>query len=211
MVEEPSLTPRAAAARLGLPASTLRAYATEFQPLLSAGAKGPSASQDRTFRHRRYSDADLVVLRRAQALLESGLSYPAAREQLGHVSRDVAGARRLTSNQSVGRTRPASNPAKAGEAGSPAPGDSGASRGLEAARAQELVVLEELASRLQSIESTLAEHGKQLLEIGAHLTSRSEKSVQQEPAPREPLQQDFIEALRKQRRGLLGWLARWLS
>ena len=145
MFEKLTVTPREDAARLGIPASTLRAHATEFQPLLSADARDTSPGQDRTFRHRRYSPADLVVLSRSQTLLESGLSYAAAREQLGLPSREMARARRLASNRSVRRARPPTN--RTTEQNAP--------------RGQELAALAELASRLRAIESTLAEHGQQ--------------------------------------------------
>ena len=140
MFEGPSLTPREAAARLGIPASTLRAHATEFQPLLSADARDTSPGQDRTFRHRRYSQADLDVLSRAQTLLESGLSYAAAREQLGLPSREVTRARQLASNRSVRRARPPSN----------------RTTKQDAPRAQELAALAELASQATTWTARLA-------------------------------------------------------
>ena len=92
------------------------------------------------FRHRRYSQADLDVLSRAQTLLESGLSYAAAREQLGLPSREVTRARQLASNRSVRRARPPSN----------------RTTKQDAPRAQELAALAELASQATTWTARLA-------------------------------------------------------
>jgi DNA-binding transcriptional MerR regulator len=78
--------PSEAAEQLGIPPSTLRTYAFQFRAILSpeAGAEPPAAG--RGFRHRRYTEADLVVLRHAMLLLGDGLSYRAVLARLGRVA-----------------------------------------------------------------------------------------------------------------------------
>ncbi len=74
-------TPRQVASLLGVPASTLRSYAVEFSDLLSAAARGTTGGTG-SYRHRRYTAADVALLERAKVLLAAGLSYRAVAAQL---------------------------------------------------------------------------------------------------------------------------------
>lgn len=77
-----SYRPREVAELLGVPPSTLRTYAATFGQLLSEEAR-PDGGHGKGFRHRRYGEADLRVLREAKNLLDAGMSYQAALSRLG--------------------------------------------------------------------------------------------------------------------------------
>jgi hypothetical protein len=96
------LTPAEVAELLGIPPSTLRTYAAAFGRLLSRDAQGDSSVEGRAFRHRRYSQDDLVVLTRAKSLLDAGMSYRLA---LAHLLGGGAMAN-VASEPQRSRTRP---------------------------------------------------------------------------------------------------------
>lgn len=120
--EERYHPPREAARLLGIPPSTLRTYATEFATLLSTEA-GPIITEGSgRSRHRRYTDEDLVTLRRIKDLLEAGLSYEVARRQLG-----VRSAGRVERR----RRRPTERRLAPPDVLSPAPGEPAPQRSAE--------------------------------------------------------------------------------
>jgi DNA-binding transcriptional MerR regulator len=75
--------PGEVAAILGIAASTLRTYAFQFRGILSPDAAADPPSSGHGFRHRRYTEADLVILKRATELLADGLNYRAVLQRLG--------------------------------------------------------------------------------------------------------------------------------
>ncbi|HEX5416101.1 MAG TPA: MerR family transcriptional regulator [Chloroflexota bacterium] len=85
--------PREVAEFLGIPSSTLRTYAANFGSLLSDRAR-PDEGDGKGYRHRRYDDADLRLLREAKELLDAGMSYQAALHRLGGESLPRPTARR---------------------------------------------------------------------------------------------------------------------
>lgn len=76
------LRPAEAAARLGMPPSTLRLYATKFAEFLSPAAASPPVSPDGRPAPRLYTAQDLALLARAKELLARGLTYDQARQAL---------------------------------------------------------------------------------------------------------------------------------
>src|SRR5205085_10635038 len=84
---------------------TLRTYAAEFAPILSPGARGTPSGPKAEFGHRRYTVSDLGVLKQVKALLDNGVSYRAARSQLGGELETPVRPRRLV--------RPARSPREA--------------------------------------------------------------------------------------------------
>ncbi len=81
MVEE-LLKPARAAEKLGMPPSTLRVYSTRFAELLSESAGKPPPYPDGKAGHRVYTSRDLAVLGKAKELLEQGLTYEQALEEM---------------------------------------------------------------------------------------------------------------------------------
>ncbi len=74
--------PAEAANALGVPASTLRLYSVRFGSLLSATAARPVERAGGKPGFRVYTEQDLAVLREGKALLERGLTYEEALQQL---------------------------------------------------------------------------------------------------------------------------------
>jgi DNA-binding transcriptional MerR regulator len=73
--------PREVALALGIDGSTLRLWSKEFAELLSpAATRSPTA--DGAPAQRRYTEADLEVLRRIRTLLDQGLRYDEVRRRL---------------------------------------------------------------------------------------------------------------------------------
>lgn len=72
------MLPKDAAERLGIAKPTLRKWAAEFGPWLSAEAGQPEVGHDR-----RYSESDIALLQRIKSLLAERYSYEQIREQLG--------------------------------------------------------------------------------------------------------------------------------
>jgi len=78
MASEQNLKPGEVAARLGVSASTLRRWSTAFAPHLSAQAGESTAADSGGHAHRRYTEADVAVLRSVKAALARGQSYEQA-------------------------------------------------------------------------------------------------------------------------------------
>jgi len=79
---EELLKPAAAAERLGLRPSTLRVYSARFAELLSESAGNPKPFPEGKAGHRLYTSRDLTVLGKAKELLEQGLTYDQALEEM---------------------------------------------------------------------------------------------------------------------------------
>jgi DNA-binding transcriptional MerR regulator len=75
--ESPFLTPQDVTKTLDISSATLRRWADEFADYLSS-----KAASDQGRSHRRYSDKDLDTLRVVKELMNSGLTYDQARQQL---------------------------------------------------------------------------------------------------------------------------------
>lgn len=75
--EAPFLTPQDVTKALDISPATLRRWADEFSDYLS-----PKAASGHGRSHRRYSDEDLDTLRVVKELMNSGLTYDQARQQL---------------------------------------------------------------------------------------------------------------------------------
>lgn len=75
--EQILLTPQAAAGELDVSPATLRRWADEFGDFLS-----PVASPGERRGHRRYTEADMDVLRQVKQLLAEGLTYEQVRQRL---------------------------------------------------------------------------------------------------------------------------------
>ncbi len=74
--------PAEAAAALGVPPSTLRLYSVRFGPLLSEAAAHPVERAGGRPGFRMYGEQDLALLREGKALLERGLTYDEALQEL---------------------------------------------------------------------------------------------------------------------------------
>lgn len=85
----PRYLPHEVAELLGIPPSTLRLYAAQFDPLLSPSARRDPLEPGPPYRHRRYTLEDVALLERARRLVEAGLSYQQARRQLAGEAPDL--------------------------------------------------------------------------------------------------------------------------
>jgi len=103
--------PREVAEALGLAPSTLRIYAARFQDLLSPDARPARPDDGRRARHRRYTSDDVVVLQRAKALLDAGLTYDAVSRQIKGDGDPIAIQWQTTVSSSVRRRRSAADAA----------------------------------------------------------------------------------------------------
>ena len=72
------MLPRETAQRLGIAKPTLRKWAMEFSPWLSAGAFAPGKGHER-----RYSTDDIAVLQRVQRMLGDRYTYDEIKQRLG--------------------------------------------------------------------------------------------------------------------------------
>ena len=81
--------PGEVATKLGIAAPTLRRWSVQFCDFLSESAGAP-ASESGSNGERRYSESDIALLRRAQALLDRGLTFDETREELEQSPRDKA-------------------------------------------------------------------------------------------------------------------------
>ena len=100
-----SLAPREVEGILGIPPSTLRVYAARFASLLSSGAEGGLRPGGRGFGHRRYTTADVAILEKIKALLDTGLSYDLVGAELGELTLPRRTARRRQISEPVRRGR----------------------------------------------------------------------------------------------------------
>jgi DNA-binding transcriptional MerR regulator len=94
--EAPLLTPHDVTKALDISSATLRRWADEFSDYLS-----PKAASGQKRSHRRYSDEDLDTLRVVKELMNSGLTYEQARQQLAQF---VMAAEETTSVSSAAYT-----------------------------------------------------------------------------------------------------------
>jgi DNA-binding transcriptional MerR regulator len=81
-VSKEFMKPAEAANRLQMPPSTLRVYSTRFSELLSPAASNPPASPDGRAGHRLYTENDIAVLAKAKNLLNRGITYDQALNEL---------------------------------------------------------------------------------------------------------------------------------
>jgi DNA-binding transcriptional MerR regulator len=165
--------PREAAARLGLPPSTLRTYAAAFGDLLSPGARAGTGRSGRGFAHRRYTRRDLDLLERARTLLDAGLSYQVARAQLAGAtfapalpaSRRSRLAGRRGPDRDERRGQPATTTGPRPATGRRAAPDPGLERSLE--RLGEVgVAVDELRARVERVVEEVRAQRAQIARLG---------------------------------------------
>lgn len=75
--------PREVVRLLGVSPATLRSWAISFSEYLTPQAAGGVLTPEGRPTHRSYTDADLMVLRHAQALIAEGCDFAEARKRLG--------------------------------------------------------------------------------------------------------------------------------
>lgn len=169
--------PAEAAAKMGIPASTLRVYSTRFAEILAEMASSPPLSPEGRPGHRLYTLRDLALLERAKSLLAKGMTYEQALAELKATASVAFGQRALPKGTGTGPSGGAVGPTER-EASLAALGR--LAEALEKATLAWQAATTQRDQELVHLQATLAAQEKRIEELSALVQEFSARMEQAE-------------------------------